>query len=251
MTEEEWMICDDPWEMECYVRPLHSAGQERPDLRKIGLLCVACCRRLSGLMTAEGLRSINQFEDYVEGDPTAANGVPEPAPEGESPSDQYLRSPGHQTAARFLAHDTLYFLWNEVETWARPVYRTAEAAVAHSRLRPDQPFRRLDLYGDGSGVDRDIPDPPPALDERQAQADLFREVFGNPFRPPAFDRRWRTADVIGLAGGIYEDRAFDRLPILADALTDVGCDDADILGHCRSEGPHVRGCWVVDLVLGK
>jgi hypothetical protein len=85
----------------------------------------------------------------------------------------------------------------------------------------------------------------------RAQAGLVREVVGNPFRPVAFDPRWRTEDALGLARGIYEDRAFDRLPLLADALMDAGCDTRDILEHCRSEGPHVRGCWVIDLVLGK
>jgi hypothetical protein len=54
-----------------------------------------------------------------------------------------------------------------------------------------------------------------------------------------------------LAQAIYDDRAFDRLPILADALEEAGCDTADILAHCRGPGPHVRGCWVVDLILGK
>jgi hypothetical protein len=54
-----------------------------------------------------------------------------------------------------------------------------------------------------------------------------------------------------LAAAIYEERAFDRLPVLADALEDARCADAAILGHCRSGGEHVRGCWVVDLVLGK
>ncbi len=54
-----------------------------------------------------------------------------------------------------------------------------------------------------------------------------------------------------LAGGIYDEGAFDRLPILADALLDAGCEDKQLLGHCRGPGPHVRGCWVVDLVLGK
>jgi len=85
----------------------------------------------------------------------------------------------------------------------------------------------------------------------KAQAELVREVVGNPFRPVAFDPRWRTEDVLGLARGIYEDRAFDRLPLLADALMDAGCDQEEILAHCRSEGPHIRGCWVVDLALGK
>jgi len=66
-----------------------------------------------------------------------------------------------------------------------------------------------------------------------------------------FDPRWRTSDVVDVARGIYEDKAFERMPILADALMDAGCEDEQIIGHCRGEGPHVRGCWVVDLVLGK
>ena len=65
------------------------------------------------------------------------------------------------------------------------------------------------------------------------------------------DQAWRTESVVGLATGIYADRAFDRLPVLADALEDAGCANADVLGHCRGPGPHARGCWVVDLLLGK
>jgi hypothetical protein len=80
---------------------------------------------------------------------------------------------------------------------------------------------------------------------------LLRCIFGNPFRPVTLDRNWLTSTVTDLARGIYADRAFDRLPILADALQDAGCDNDDILTHCRGEGPHARGCWVVDLVLGK
>ncbi|MFO0797467.1 MAG: hypothetical protein U0804_08310 [Gemmataceae bacterium] len=79
----------------------------------------------------------------------------------------------------------------------------------------------------------------------------IRDILGNPFRPVALDPAWRTEAVVGLATGIYADRAFDRLPVLADALEDAGCADADVLGHCRGPGPHARGCWVVDLLLGK
>jgi hypothetical protein len=82
-------------------------------------------------------------------------------------------------------------------------------------------------------------------------AALIRCIFGNPFHPVALDPAWRTEAVVGLATGIYADRAFDRLPVLADALEDAGCADADVLGHCRGPGPHARGCWVVDLLLGK
>jgi hypothetical protein len=84
-----------------------------------------------------------------------------------------------------------------------------------------------------------------------ATAELLREVVGNPFRPVPFSPDWRTDTVIALAHQMYEAREFGAMPILADALQDAGCDSADILDHCRGPGPHVRGCWVVDLVLGK
>ena len=82
-------------------------------------------------------------------------------------------------------------------------------------------------------------------------ATLLRDIFGNPFRPVALDPAWLTSDVLLLARSIYADRAFDRMSILADALQDAGCDNPDILDHCRGPGPHARGCWVVDLLLGK
>ncbi|MDY3558381.1 hypothetical protein R5W23_005474 [Gemmata sp. JC673] len=86
--------------------------------------------------------------------------------------------------------------------------------------------------------------------EEVVQCDLVREVVAPPLvtgiTPPL-----RTSTVLSLARGIYEHRAFDRMPILADSLQDAGCEDVDVLDHCRGPGPHVRGCWVVDLVLGK
>ena len=82
-------------------------------------------------------------------------------------------------------------------------------------------------------------------------ADAVRDVFGNPFRPVAFDPAWRTPRVLALAQAVYEERAFDRLPILADALEEAGCDNAALLAHCREPGLHARGCWAVDAVLGK
>ncbi|HJZ55720.1 MAG TPA: hypothetical protein VKE74_12200 [Gemmataceae bacterium] len=76
-------------------------------------------------------------------------------------------------------------------------------------------------------------------------------MFGNPFRLAAFDPAWRTSTAVQLARQMYEAREFSAMPILADALQDAGCENAEILDHCRGSGPHVRGCWVVDLVLGK
>jgi hypothetical protein len=80
---------------------------------------------------------------------------------------------------------------------------------------------------------------------------VLHDVVGNPFQPVEFDPAWRTSTVVALAQQMYDSRDFALMPILGDALEDAGCGHADILDHCRSAGPHVRGCWVVDLVLGK
>jgi len=115
---------------------------------------------------------------------------------------------------------------------------------------PEQPFawasrfvRVPDLWED-------------SLDEGPIDAckatQLLRCIFGPlPFRCHALDHSWLTSTVTSLATAIYNERAFDRLPILADALEDTGCTQQDILSHLRSGGEHTRGCWPLDLVLGK
>jgi hypothetical protein len=99
---------------------------------------------------------------------------------------------------------------------------------------------------------RHFPIPTDAVLQRAAA--LLRDIFGNPFQPLSLSLtilQWNESTIVKLAQAIYEERTFDRLPILADALLDAGCDHADILNHCRQPGVHVRGCWVVDLLLGK
>src|SRR5262249_45880859 len=89
--------------------------------------------------------------------------------------------------------------------------------------------------------------------ELRAQTTLFRDLFGNPFRPVRIDPawlRWNGGAVERLARSIHDNRAFDHLPPLADSLEEAGCSNADVLAHCRGLGPHVRGCWVVDSLLG-
>jgi len=87
--------------------------------------------------------------------------------------------------------------------------------------------------------------------ETAAQSNLLREIFGNPFCPTMASPAWQTANVVSLAQAIYDERDFSRMQILGDALEDAGCNNADILHHCRQSGEHVRGCWVIDLLLGK
>jgi hypothetical protein len=89
---------------------------------------------------------------------------------------------------------------------------------------------------------------------RRAVSYYLRDIFGNPFRSISIDSvwvEWNDRTVLRLAQAIYDERAYDRLPILADALEEAGCNDGVILSHCRQPGEHVRGCWVLDELLGK
>jgi hypothetical protein len=90
--------------------------------------------------------------------------------------------------------------------------------------------------------------------EQAHQGILVRDIFVNPFRPPAIYLRWLTWDggtIPKLAQSIYDNRRFEDMPVLADALEEAGCGNQEILAHCRGGGPHTRGCWLLDLVLGK
>ncbi|MDY3554335.1 hypothetical protein R5W24_003455 [Gemmata sp. JC717] len=89
-------------------------------------------------------------------------------------------------------------------------------------------------------------------EERRSHCAFLRDIYGNPFRPITFAPEWRTGTTTAIARQMYESRDFSAMPILADAMQDVGCNNDDVLAHCRDpQQVHVRGCWVVDLVLGK
>lgn len=87
--------------------------------------------------------------------------------------------------------------------------------------------------------------------EFRGVADLLRCIFGNPFRPTTINPAWLSPNVVSLAQTIYDDRDFDVMSILSDALEESGCQDADILGHLRLPGEHARGCWAIDPILGE
>src|SRR5262249_22250590 len=110
--------------------------------------------------------------------------------------------------------------------------------------RDDESWARQCACYDADGVADGGPDIP-------RKCALVRDIFGNPFSPVTVNRSWLTSNVTALAQSIYDEKAFDRMPILADALEEAGCTNTDILNHCRQPAEHVRGCWVVDLVLGK
>jgi hypothetical protein len=83
------------------------------------------------------------------------------------------------------------------------------------------------------------------------QARLLKDLFGNPFHSAVLDRCWLTPAVVGLAQVIYDERRWEDLPVLADALEEAGCSDAELLGHLQGPGPHARGCFVLDRLLGR
>ena len=93
---------------------------------------------------------------------------------------------------------------------------------------------------------------PIAARKCENQANVVREIVGNPFSQNEFDPQWRTSTVHDLTVTIDDERSWQKLPILADALEDAGCDDIEMLNHCRSEHAiHHRGCWVIDSILGR
>jgi hypothetical protein len=113
-------------------------------------------------------------------------------------------------------------------------------------------FPPADVADAVAGGDQDSP---ARAVERSHQADLLRCIFGNPFTdPPRIVPAWLTWQdglVRRIAEGIYNDRAFERMGVLADALLDAGCDDDEVVAHCREQGSHHRGCWALDLLLNK
>jgi hypothetical protein len=214
-TPAEWMV-----HVLAGRRTSVPRGKARQALdRKLRLYAVAECRRIWLLMThLESRRSVEAAEAYA--DRLITRKEMEAAREGSAP---YIRD-SNVTRAEYAAAS--------VARGAMTLHWIVDL-VRRAILEAQPPVYR-------------------AADELNSESiGLIRCIFGNPFRPVTFDPRWRTSDVLGLARAIYDDRAFDRLPILADALMDAGCGDEQVLGHCRGDGPHVRGCWVVDLVLEK
>jgi hypothetical protein len=200
----------------------------QPSERKLRLFACTCCRAVWPLLTDErSRRAVEVAELYAEGH----------VGEGERSAGQ-----DEAAAAALGATPTPAKPANPFDIWyAAEMAKIAaadriggeRAAAVASKARDIE--RLVGGNRDGSGQ----------------RSDVLRCLFASPFRPTATDASWLTPTVLSIAQGIYTDQAFDRLPILADALQDAGCEDAELLNHYRSGGPHVRGCWAVDLVLGK
>lgn len=253
MTDEDWQGSGDPDPMLRYLigtnYPRVQAVEAFPDSkasdRKLRLFACACYGRLGHLLPDPRARAaVHVAERFADGEATM-----EELEQAEAQvrraldalEGRWRASRGAERTALLPTHEALALgsavLWAEAQKAAW--YASSNAYLTFAAImNPD-----CASYDSGFLASR-------AAEER-AQVDLLRCIFGNPFRPVAADPRWLTSKAIDLARAIYDDRAFDRLSDLADALRDAGCDDESILAHCRSERGHARGCWVVDLLLGK
>jgi len=212
MTEAEWQTCNNPEQMLEFLRSKASD-------RKLRLFAVACCRRCKRrLNDEENRRVMDAAESFVDGKITAKELAA--ARNATASWISYVAAPQAQQAAL------------KVVTWASEEegWQTCEKLLG---IGP-YPYRNASWIA-----------------ERKAQTDILRDIFITPSRPITFDAAWLTPSVVTLATEIYGEHVFNHLRILADALEDAGCDDANILDHCRQAEEHVRGCWVVDLILDK
>ncbi len=278
MTSAEWSESVDP-------EPMLSTALPAASDRKRRLFAVACCRQaadfLLGLYGGTGMdrriddyrRAVDTAERFADGEatPEELSGAREGADDSlfvnDPPDDR-----SHDEMRKATVGDDADWLVRLVGGESDEIRREMESFPSPGAWLEDgdnaewyltasvDPFRDVagtDAALIGETIGRQVLllvrhyDWEREADERAAQTALLRDIFGDPFPPPAFDPAWRTLDVSTLAESIYAERAFERMPILVDALEEAGCNDPAIVGHCRGPGPHVRGCWVLDLVLGK
>ena len=214
MNEAQWLASPDSLGMLRYLGKKASG-------RKLRLFAVACVRRIEGLLSDERSRRAAALAERYADRQVKRQELRAAAQEARAAANALYAATGDNHAALAATEAAAY-------TAPRAAYAAAnfaESALGEWRSQ-----------------------------ERAAQAGLLRCVFGNPFRRPAVRRTWLAWEggTVGkLAQAVYDERAFERLPLLADALEDAGCADPELLGHLRGPGPHVRGCWAVDLLLGK
>jgi hypothetical protein len=204
--------------------------------RKLRLFLLACCRRMWHLFSHENTRrAVIVAEWDVEGETNRE--IVGVAAHGVGPHHPFFGMI-HACAAEVALTGQRTPL--EVVLTGQ---RTTKPACGRKK---GVDLNAVSFAADGLASGASQPD-----DEHRAQTVLLRDIFRNPFRAVIPGPWLRKNNPVGVAQAIYSDCAFDRLPILADALEDAGCDNVDILNHCRQPGEHVRGCWVVDLILGK
>ena len=210
MTEAEWLTCIDPRTMLEFLRGKASD-------RKLRLFACACCRRVPCVARDSGSRRVLEAAERF--------------------SDGLISVDELEGTQNYECDED-----PALDAAAIPCNAERAAYVAYC------------LVGDGGTNQRGTPDFwVRANAERASQANLLREIVGNPFCPATITsaiRAWNDGTIVKLARVIYEELAFDRFPVLADALEDAGCNDNVILEHLRGPGAHARGCFALDAILG-
>ena len=236
MTEEEWLHeVEDAFPREMLdalaqqfpPRPATNKNKRKRE-RKLRLFGCAACRHIEHLFILEETRHLLEIiERHADG---LASGAQLGAALRASRHDRPPQPPtGEPWTPIYGAYDY--------------ACRAADSLGSANYVRFAEFFLE-EIYG------ASVNDPANPEEEHVYQKALLLDIFGNPFRAVAFDPAWRTDTAIALARQMYDSREFGAMPILADALQDAGCEDEQVLNHCRdATAPHVRGCWVCDLVL--
>jgi hypothetical protein len=221
MTEAEWLAGDHPYRL-IYHKSCRS-------IRKRRLLVCACVRRVLTLLPEEIYTQGVEFAEKL------ADGLA---------TDQERK--------------TMYRNVGKALRSASDFSESQNCAAQSVRALLEREFMSFKMAIESAGHARAAEARPNwnrGHDEETAQqVILARDIFANPFRPTAIDSgwlQWRNGTILQIAQTIYDEKRFSDLPILADALEDAGCEDQGLLEHCRHSFEHVRGCWVLDLLLGK
>lgn len=223
VSERDWATATDPLTVLLHLR-LRGASE-----RKARLFAVASVRRVGDMLTQAAREGLVVAERLADGEVAEAGRKRARRLVSEVVSEDVSTASYRRGVARRAVSEAL---------------RQAGWQAADGSARCIIGIQLAERYeAEGQGRDAN------AVDADAALLALARDIFGHLLNPVSFDPSWRTEAVVALARGIYEERVFERLPVLADALEDAGCSDEAVLAHCRGDWPHHRGCWVVDEVL--
>jgi hypothetical protein len=236
---DEWRSSPDP------ARLVELLG-DRLTLRRARLFAVGYCRVHQNWITSAVARRLLELLERIAGGMESESRLAEIPP--QLADDQrggaglvraaVIQDSWTPRLAHYITHlQSLQYPVRELDRGAAIAYASRQSGPAPRDVHADHPWHRVFQTAYFEFI--------------KPKADLLRCLFANPFGPVAFDPAWLTSTVRAMARGMYEGREFSAMPILADALQDAGCESEELLGHCRGPGPHVRGCWVVDLVLGQ
>jgi hypothetical protein len=243
MTEAVWLGDASPNLMMDFIHTsLYELGdrererRSRSIKRKERLLGVACCRRIWSLIADDVRHCVEIAERFAD----------------DAATSEDLRAAREKALAKWIPSGG----WDSATKACELI--CAETADAHFFLKDAVVAAVTPRRAALGFVNRGLTNAEIATDKALVEAEAakhreyIRDLFGNPFRKqPKFNKKWRTSTAVALAKQMYESRDFSTMPILADELQDAGCENEEILNHCRQAGEHVRGCWVVDQVLGK